>query len=449
MNEFNVLIIDDDPKILEAYQSILDPSDLIFGQKLNIFENQSNSDENRDLQRGDKSNFRITTVLQGAEGVEAVSSAIAGGSPYALVFIDMRMQPGIDGLETAKRILVVDPQIEIAIVTAYADKSLQDMNQVLGQNRFLFLKKPFDRDTLIQMAQFLTFRWKLAQINRAYERFVPKQFLKLMNKKSILEVNIGDYVKKYLSIFFADIRSYTSLSETLSLKENYSFLNSYLSKMGPIIRKHNGVIDKYIGDAIMGIFDANPDSAVDAAISMRTCLLEYNLGRKRAGYLPIDIGIGINTGDVMLGTLGEDQRMDSSVVSDAVNIASRLEGLTKRYGVGILISGNTIGSLSNPSRYLDRIVDQVIFKGKTKPVVVHEIFNADPPEVKEAKQATRPRFDEAIALYHSNQFTTARKIFREIYALNPKDRVVQHYLNRRQDSGRDDWEKESESLLYV
>lgn len=449
MNKFNILIIDDDPNILEAYLSILDPPESALSPKLDLFEDQSHADEHGGLQNGNKANFRTTTAHHGAEGVEAVSSAIAKGSPYALVFIDMRMQPGIDGLETAKRILAVDPQIEIAIVTAYADKSLKDMNQVLGENRFLLLKKPFDRDALIQMAQYLTFRWELSQINRAYERFVPKQFLKLMDKKSILEVKIGDHVKKYLSIFFADIRSFTKLSETLSPKENFSFLNSYLSKMGPIIRNHNGVIDKYIGDAIMGIFDADPDSAVDAAISMRTCLLEYNQGRKRAGYLPIDIGIGINTGDVMLGTLGEGERMDGSVVSDAVNIASRLEGLTKRYGVGILVGEKTIGSLSDPSRFLARIVDQVIFKGKTKPVVVHEIFNADPPDVKEAKQATRSSFDEAIALYHSNQFTAARKIFREIYALNPKDQVVQHYLNRRQDSGRNDWEKEREPKLYV
>ncbi len=449
MNEFNVLIIDDDPKILEAYQSILTPSGVKVGQKLNIFEDQSYCDEHGDIQNGEKTKFQTTTVQQGLEGVEAVSSAIAEGSPYALVFIDMRMQHGIDGLETAQRILALDPQIEIAIVTAFADKSLQEMDQKLGENRFLLLKKPFDRDELMQMAQFLTFRWKLAQINRAYERFVPKQMLKMMDKKSILEVKIGDHVNKYLSILFADIRSFTNLSETLSPKENFNFLNSYLGKMGPIIRKHQGVIDKYIGDAIMGIFDARPDHAVDAAISMRNRLFEYNQGRKRAGYSPIDIGIGINTGDVMLGTLGEGQRMDSSVVSDAVNIASRIESLTKRYGVGILISENTFGSLSDPTRYLARIIDRVTFKGITKSVVIHEIFDADPADVKEAKQATRTKFDEAIVLYHSNQFTAAQKMFREIYALSPKDRIVQHYLKRRLVSGKNDGENEGESILYV
>lgn len=449
MNEFNVLIIDDDPKILEAYQSILNSSGTAYGQKLNIFKDQSYPDEHRVIQNGDKTIFRTTTVQQGEEGVKAVSSAIAGGSPYALVFIDMRMQFGIDGLETAQRILAIDPQIEIAIVTAYSDKSLQEMDRKLGENRFLLLKKPFDRDELMQMAQFLTFRWKLAQINRAYERFVPKEMLKLMDKKSILEVNIGDHVKKYLSILFADIRSFTNLSGTLSPQENFSFLNSYLGKMGPIIRDHNGIIDKYIGDAIMGIFDAKPDHAIDAAISMQKRLFEYNQGRERAGYSPIKIGIGINTGDVMLGTLGEGQRMDSSVVSDAVNLASRIESLTKRYGVGILISENTFCSLKDPTRYLARIIDRVTLKGITKAVVIHEVFHADLPEVKEAKQATRTKFDEAIALYHSNQFTAAQKIFREIYALSPEDRVVQHYLQRRPVSGGNDGENEGEPILYV
>jgi class 3 adenylate cyclase len=133
-----------------------------------------------------------------------------------------------------------------------------------------------------------------------------------------------------MSILFSDIRSFTTLSESMMPDENFAFINAYLERMGPVIRDHNGFIDKYIGDAIMALFK-NADDALRAGLAMLDTLDQFNAGRRAAGQQPIAIGIGINTGSLMLGTIGERHRMDGTVISDAVNLAARVESLTKDY----------------------------------------------------------------------------------------------------------------------
>ena len=437
MENLRVLVIDDDPDILQTYRTILDSTTESDDLGDDLFSGEAVKRPRPRQRMG----FEVTTVPQGLEGVEAASEAITQGSPYSLVFTDMRMPPGIDGLETARRILEIDPDIEVAIVTAYSDRSIQEMDHVLGENRFLLLKKPFDSDELVQMAQFLTFRWKLAKVSQAYERFVPKEFLNLLNKDSILEVRVGDHVERSMSILFSDIRSFTTLSEGLTPDENFRFLNSYLSLMVPVIREHHGIVDKYIGDSIMGIFDSCPEDAVAAAISMQKKLNTYNEGRRRAGYAPINIGVGVNTGDVMLGTIGDDFRMDGSVISDAVNLASRMESLTKLYRASVLISDNTFLALRDPTMYSMRIFDFLVVKGKSNPVCVFDIFDSDSPEVKEMKLATKTRFEEGLFLFLSKNFADARSILQEVLATNPKDKVVELYIRRCEHFERYGWVK--------
>ena len=164
-----------------------------------------------------------------------------------------------------------------------------------------------------------------------YTRFVPKEFIKNLGKADIADVKLGDNVEKDMSILFSDIRGFTTLSEQMTPVQNFNFINSYLNVMGPVIRSHRGFIDKYIGDAIMALFDKSADDAVMGAIAMLRQLGKYNEGRKRAGYSPIEIGIGINTGTLRIGTVGESGRMEGTVIGDAVNIASRTEGMTKIY----------------------------------------------------------------------------------------------------------------------
>ncbi|MEQ8973940.1 MAG: AAA family ATPase [Coleofasciculus sp. C1-SOL-03] len=283
--------------------------------------------------------------------------------------------------------------------------------------------------TSIENARFYS---SLAELNQAYERFVPRQFLQFLNKDSIVDVQFGDNVQQKMSILFSDIRSFTTLSETMTPEDNFKFINAYLSRMEPAITDHNGFIDKYIGDAIMALFSGQADDAVKAGIAMLHQLRIYNQHRQNSGYPPIRIGIGINTGGLMLGTIGGVSRMDSTVISDAVNLASRIEGLTKYYQVPLLISHHTFSRLSDPTNYAIRLIDKVKVKGKSELVTVYEVFDADLPEIKAAKLATLQTFTEAWYFYNLKAFAEAKKRFAEVMRVNPQDQVANIYLNRCQ-----------------
>ena len=201
---------------------------------------------------------------------------------------------------------------------------------------------------------------------------------------------LGDNKREKMSILFSDIRSFTTLSEGMTPDENFAFINAYLERMGPVIRDHNGFIDKYIGDAIMALF-ANADDAVRAgARHARARSSGFNADR-RSGRprTPIAFGVGINTGPLMLGTIGEQHRMDGTVISDAVNLAARVESLTKTYRIGLLISQHTYDGLADPKAYDIRPIDVVVVKGKSKPVTLFEVFRRNDPAERAAKGQTR------------------------------------------------------------
>ncbi|PSB53002.1 adenylate/guanylate cyclase [filamentous cyanobacterium Phorm 6] len=266
------------------------------------------------------------------------------------------------------------------------------------------------------------------KLTDAYGRFVPHQFLHFLGYESILEVKLGDQVQKEMSVLFSDIRDFTTLSETMNPEENFQFINAYLSRMEPVITENFGFIDKYIGDAIMALFNGSADDAVKAGIAMLEQLKEYNISRHQPDRPPLQIGIGINTGSLMLGTVGGQSRMDSTVISDAVNLASRVENLTKEYGVSMLITHNTFLQLTDI--YDFRLIDRVTVKGKSQLVTIYEIFTADPPELRQKKLETKTIFEEALVLYNKERFIEARRLFSECKQINREDKVVQIYMQR-------------------
>jgi len=214
---------------------------------------------------------------------------------------------------------------------------------------------------------------QLQQTTTANQRFVPAQFLHFLGKKSITEVNVGDQVQKTMTVMFVDIKSFTSLSEQMSPKENFDFLNAYLQHMEPIIHKHQGFIDKFIGDSIMALFEVCPEHAIDAAREMQSCLKTFNLQLIDQGKQPIETGTGIHTGSLILGMVGGKGRMEGTVISDAVNLANRLEGLSRIFGEKIIISETTYGSLENKNKYQITYLDEVTVKGRLKTVKIYAV----------------------------------------------------------------------------
>ncbi|MGM0454718.1 MAG: CHASE2 domain-containing protein [Cyanobacteriota bacterium] len=270
------------------------------------------------------------------------------------------------------------------------------------------------------------------QLTDAAARFVPHEFLSFLGYESLVDVELGQAVEKEMSILFSDIRDFTSLSEGMGLQDNFRFINAYLSRMEPAISDNNGFIDKYIGDAIMALFGGGADDAVRAAIAMLDCLSEYNKTRQRPGRPPLRIGIGINTGLLMLGTVGGQHHLDTTVISDAVNLASRVEGLTKLYGTPLLISHGTFLQLEDTNNYMIRLIDRVQVKGKSEKVSVFEVFDADPPSLKVAKFEQRTNFEQAVFLYHVKQYSEAQKLFEQCLEKIQGDRPCEVYIERCQ-----------------
>ena len=273
------------------------------------------------------------------------------------------------------------------------------------------------------------------ELTRAYSRFVPSEILQFLEKESIVDLQLGEHTRQDMTVLFSDIRSFTTMSEQMTPQENFNFINSYLGRVSPIIRQNNGFIDKYIGDAIMALFPGKEfpgraDEALQAAIEMQKEVVLYNTHRAKSGYAPISIGIGLHTGSVMLGTVGEAERMEGTVISDAVNLASRLESLTKIYSVSIIISEHTLFRLERVMKYQFRFLDKVKVKGKKEPVSVFEIFEGYPPEVIALKLKTRTDFEKGLLHYHSEEFQNALVHFQKVLEVDPDDGAAHLYLQR-------------------
>lgn len=264
-------------------------------------------------------------------------------------------------------------------------------------------------------------------VNQAVSSFVPYAFLYMLGKQNIIEIAPGDHVERELTILFTDIRSYTQISETMESSELFAFINQYLELAVAVITKNNGFIDKFIGDAIMGLFPDGSDDALRAVIELRRQLERRNRENNGA---PIQIGVGIHHGDVTFGTVGTTARMETTVIGDAVNLASRLESATKVYGLDTLLSEAAYRRLQHPENFNIREVDRVRVKGKCQAVKIYEVFDCDPDELKQRKIETAPLLAQGLSLYRKGDFSQAESIFRQCQELCVDDPLLHVYIQR-------------------
>jgi class 3 adenylate cyclase/DNA-binding NarL/FixJ family response regulator len=423
------------------------------------------------LKKAFKEEYLIETAEGGRDALDLIQELKQDNYETVLIISDYIM-PDLKGDELLKEIHIILPDALKIMLTGQAD--IEAVTNVINYAKlYRYISKPWQADDLIltvkeavhsyfqekklaeqnaqlqkmngelesltnQQAKLIVelnenkqnlehLNSELSRLNEAFLRFVPRQFLQFLEKSSIVDVQLGDQVQQEMSVLFSDIRGFTSLSESMTPAENFKFINAYLSRMEPAIVENNGFIDKYIGDAIMALFGKSADDAVQAGIAMLHALTEYNLSRIQPDRPPIKIGIGINTGSLMLGTVGGQSQMAGTVISDAVNLASRLEGLTKNYGVSLLISHETFFKLQDPSIYKIRLVDRLRVKGKSSMVSVFEVFDADPPELKAGKLANQAVFEQALVFYSLKSFTEAIERFEFCLQQTPDDRVAQIY----------------------
>jgi class 3 adenylate cyclase/CheY-like chemotaxis protein len=400
--------------------------------------------------------YRIEIAEGGEDALELVSELMEDGYEIPLIISDYVM-PDMKGDELLRRVHQLSPKTLKVMLTGQATIEAVG-NAIKNAKLYRYIGKPWQTEDLkltvteavhsySQDKKLASQNAELRQINQELEfaleqqsklteaakRFVPNEFVSLLSRDSLSDVQLGDSVEKEMSILFSDIRDFTALSEGMTPQENFKFINAYLSRMEPGIIGNKGFIDKYIGDAIMALFGHSAVDAVKAGIAMLHSLDDYNQYRTNAGYVPIKIGIGINTGSLMLGTVGATNRMDSTVIGDAVNLAARVESLTKSYGVSMLITQNTFLKLIDNECYAIRNIGRVRVKGKSDLVTIHEVFETDKPEVKEGKLATLTIFAEALYWYSASKHIEAAQLFSECLQQNPLDQVAQNYMDRCQE----------------
>jgi len=266
------------------------------------------------------------------------------------------------------------------------------------------------------------------RIRHIFQKYVPGEIIDEVLKTKGESLLVGK--KQFATILFSDIRSFTSISESLSAEELVKSLNTYFNIMVSIIIAHKGTIDKFIGDAIMAIYGApveykdDPLQAVYTAVEMIGALEDFNKKQVRMGRPTFRIGVGVNTGEVVVGNIGSNQKLDYTCIGDAVNLASRLEGLTKMYGVPIIISENTYTYVKDSIPI--REIDAVRVKGKIRPVKIFQPYKV----LSENQKKAYDQFNDGIQHYRDRKFEEALNLFSSCDKLLQGDSPSSLYMDR-------------------
>ncbi len=364
-------------------------------------------------------------IMQAFNGEQALR-ALSNGKKFDLVLLDI-MMPRMSGYEVCQKIRETHLPTQLPVIMVTAKNQVSDLVEGFLAGANDYLAKPFSKNELLAR---LKTHLNLLKINSAYGRFVPHDILRFLNKESIIEVKLGDGVQMEMTVFVSDMRAFATISEKMTPQENFAFINAYFEKVSPIIREHHGFIDRYSGDNIIAVFPQQTEEAIQAAIATQRTLTAENEKRMAQGASPIYIGIGIHTGSLMLGIVGESERAQSDIFSDAVNLAYRLEGLNKLYGAAIIVSEQSLLRLPTGHQYHQRPLGRVQVKGKKQSVPIFEIYDGDPGPVIALKRATQEDFEQGLQKYFARDFAAAVKCFERVLAVNDSDTTAKLFLTR-------------------
>ena len=328
-------------------------------------------------------------------------------------------------------LLFIIAMLCIAVVVLFKKNArLSKARSMLGEE-----PHPSNDDSSLQL--FKDKADEATRLNQTFRKFVPKQFVDHFAKHGSDTLELGRADEDELAILFSDIRGFTSLSEQMSPQELMNFLNSYFIRMNEPIHNHSGFIDKFIGDAVMALFDrptgSNTDKAQDAiraALDLRYAMNLYNQHRANCNYPPINIGIGIHFGPVIIGTVGSDDRMDTTVIGDSVNIAYRLEALAPKYNADIVISAQTLEQANVDGLFEYRLLDWVRVKGRKTPIEVYEIIDHQDASLKQLKFANAELIKEGLNCRKAKQWQQAISCFQQALTINPDDTLAVHHLDQ-------------------
>jgi class 3 adenylate cyclase/HAMP domain-containing protein len=269
---------------------------------------------------------------------------------------------------------------------------------------------------------------EVTTLNASYIRFVPQSFLDVLGKTSMTQVRLGDQVNRKMTVLVCNMREFSGFSSTLSPEDNFRFINSFLKQFGPIVRQFGGFTSRYMGPGLLALFPNDPVDALKTAVQMREKLEDYNSLRHNSGYIPIDIGISVHIGEVMIGIIGEEQRMEGSVVSDQVHLASELEKASQQLGSSILLTEEALAACKLGQRWHYRRLGAVQIHGMNRKLELFDLYEGDPEPVRKLKRETQQKFEQGVELFRNGRFHDAREAFVSVVRLNRNDLAAKLYF---------------------
>ncbi len=259
-------------------------------------------------------------------------------------------------------------------------------------------------------------------------RFVPEEILSSLGYSSIVDVNLNEAIERDMNIVFVDLRSFTSISLEIGAQKTIEMINRYLTHVQPGIIAHKGFVGNYMGDGVLAVFPGDADNALHGAITMSRGLMGFN--NDRGEFPKLHFGIGIHSGLVTLGMIGDMDHIQCGVIGDSVNASSRIEGLTKFYGTTAIISQTTHDRLNHPDRFALRSLGRVELEGRSEVIGIYELLDVFPDSVRDKILSTRRKFEQALDLYAKGDWKKAYDLFKQLYKLCPQDQVSFNFAHR-------------------
>ena len=274
---------------------------------------------------------------------------------------------------------------------------------------------------------------KLKQTNLETQKFIPKQFFKFLGKSSVEELELGNQVKKNATTLFCDLKSSTNISRTLSLEENFNYINSYLKVVAPLIKRYGGFIDKYLGDGVLAVF-SKPQNAIECAHAILRAIEVKNKSQKE---LPaIDARISINTGEIIFGIVGDEDRKSPTIISDVVNLASKMEEINIYIGTKLLISKQSLNELPQNFDFNYRYTGSLSLNDDVQ-ISLFESLDYYPKSKKEKLKKLKNKFEAGVRAYNEKNYEEAKEIFSAILKQIPDDKPSFVYFNKASEKLKD------------
>lgn len=266
----------------------------------------------------------------------------------------------------------------------------------------------------------------IKQTSTEYEKFLPKQFIKFLGKDSVKDLVVGTQVKKEVTTLFCDVRNSSAVSTSLSLEENFNYINSYLNIVSPIIRKYNGFIDKYLGDGIMAVFTRSRQ-AYDCAHAIIKAVNERN--NSNINMPTLDVGVALNTGPVVFGVVGDENRKSITILSDTVDSTAQIGEVNKSFGSLVTFSKETLNDLSSSIQINYRYIGDLKINDKDY-ISIFESLDAYPRIKREKLIKNKIQFEQGVRAYVNGKFDKAKDIFEEVYKKEKDDKVCYVFYNK-------------------